>query len=262
MGLFGRAVDRVAKRLAAGPTLVLPGHPPGELADALRAYDPALRVRSDRCDFDQGSLRLHGPVDVTPELAAAAALPPGMTTAYYADVVETGTRGSRPDYVKWQDAERLVRGLAVRLGGTVHGERPLMDLKLAASVYAGQPVPAEQVISVLRPYSAGDLFVDEYQDVPGSYFLVSREDPAFLTVYWPPRLARSKLEPPPLALGELRKQQPCRWELQSKYPVAEAGRPISLLVGEAALALARRVDGTVIDPYGFPVRRPEDLLPR
>ncbi len=138
----------------------------------MRAYDPALHVRSDRFDFDHGSLRLHGPVDVTPELAAAAALPAG-TTAYYADVIETGTRGSRPDYVKWQDAERLVRGLAMRLGGTVHGERPLMDLKLAASVYAGRPVPAEQVISVLQRYANGDLFVEEYQDVPGSYFLLS-----------------------------------------------------------------------------------------
>ena len=261
MGLFGRTVDRTAKRLAAGPTLVLPGDPAGPLADAVRAYDPALHVRTGRFDFDHGSLRLHGPVDVTPELAAAAALPPG-TTAYYADVVETGTRGSRPDYVKWQDAERLVRGLAVRLGGSVHGARPLTDLKLAASVYAAQPVPAEQVISVLQRYATGDLFVEEYQDVPGSYFLLSQEDPAFLTIYWPPRLARSRLEPPPLALGGLRKQQPCRWELQSRFPVADAGRQISLMMGEAALALARQVDGTVIDPYGFPVRRPEDLLPR
>jgi len=31
--------------------------------------------------------------------------------------------------------------------------------------------------------------------------------------------------------------------------------------GEAGLALASRVNGMAIDPYGFPVDRPEDLLP-
>jgi hypothetical protein len=137
-----------------------------------------------------------------------------------------------------------------------------MELNLAASVYAGQPLPAEQVISVLQPYTGGELFVDEYQQAPGSYFLVSVEEPAFLTVYWPPRLARSKLSPSPLALGELRKHEPCRWELRSKFPVAQASRQISLTMGEAALDLARHADGTVIDAYGFPVGRPEDLLAR
>ena len=34
------------------------------------------------------------------------------------------------------------------------------------------------------------------------------------------------------------------------------------LDAEAALALAGRADGVVIDTYGFPVDRPEDLLPR
>lgn len=43
--------------------------------------------------------------------------------------------------------------------------------------------------------------------------------------------------------------------------MAAATREACLQVGEAALALAGRVDGTVIDTYGFPVSRPEDMLP-
>jgi hypothetical protein len=257
MGLF----DRTAKRLASGPTLVLATDPADEVAGALLAYDPGLRVRSDRFDFGNG-VRLHGPVELTPDLAAQAGLPPGLTAAYYADIVETGTRGTRPDDAKRQDAERLVRGLAARLGGAVHGARPPMDLNLSASVYSTQPVPAEQVIRVLQPFTDDDLFVDDYPEVPGSYFLVSEQEPRFLTVYWPPRLAKSRLQPAPLALGALREQDPCRWELRSKFPVGSAGREISLTVGEAALALAREVNGLVIDAFGFPVAQPEDLLPR
>jgi hypothetical protein len=137
-----------------------------------------------------------------------------------------------------------------------------MSLNLSASVYTAQPLPAEQVISVLQPYTDDALFTDEDQDVPGAYFLVSEQEPRFLTVFWPPRLSRSALAPPPLALGDLRDQEPARWELRSKFPAATADRAIRLTVGEAALALAHRVDGVVIDPYGFPVTRPEDLLPR
>jgi hypothetical protein len=47
-----------------------------------------------------------------------------------------------------------------------------------------------------------------------------------------------------------------------KFPAATTDRAIRLTVGEGALALARWVDGVVIDRYGFPVTRPEDLLSR
>jgi hypothetical protein len=253
--------DRTAKHLTAGPALLLAADLSDEIRTALLSYDPALRAGDGRFAFGNG-VRLYGPVSLTPDLTARAGLPAGMASAYYAGITETGSRGSRPDHAKWQDAERLVRGLAARLGGTVHEGRPPMALNLSSSVYSSQPLPAEEVISVLQPYTDGALFVDEDQEVPGAYFLVSEQEPRFLTVYWPPRLSRSALEPPPLALGELRDREPGRWELRSKFPAATAGRAIRLTVGEAALALARQVDGVTIDPYGFPVSRPEDLIPR
>jgi hypothetical protein len=97
--------------------------------------------------------------------------------------------------------------------------------------------------------------------VKDAYYLVSEEEPVFFVTDWPPRLSRSRLAVPPPALGDLRGQEPCRWDLQTKFPAATAAREVRLRVAEAALALARRGEGVVIDPYGFPVDRPEDLLP-
>jgi hypothetical protein len=41
-----------------------------------------------------------------------------MAAAYYTGI-GAGARDRRPEYAIWQDGERLVRGLAARLGGTV-----------------------------------------------------------------------------------------------------------------------------------------------
>jgi hypothetical protein len=114
---------------------------------------------------------------------------------------------------------------------------------------------------VLQPYASGRLFVEDTPDVRESYFLLTEEDPAFFTFYWPPRLSRSTVQPPAPAIGELGDREPCRWELSTKHLAATASAEVCLNVGRAALDLGRRADGTVIDSYGFPFSRPEDLLP-
>src|SRR5437660_10735342 len=119
MALF----DRTAGRLARGPAVLFPADPDG-MAEAVLRYDPAAVVKSDRFAFHNG-VELYGPVEVTTDLAIQAGLPGGQAAAgYYAAIAEGGTGRSRPDSLKWQDAERLIRGLAARLGGTVHDERP------------------------------------------------------------------------------------------------------------------------------------------
>lgn len=256
MGLF----DGTAKHLGRGPTVLFPADPADAMAEALLRYDPEVRVKGDKFVFHNG-VHLNGPVEVTADLSRKASLPAGMSAAYYASIVETGTRGSRPDDLKRQDAERLVRGLAARMGGTVHDERPPMQLDLDVSVYSAQPLPVEQVTSVMRPFFDHEIIVDEDKDVKDAYYLVTEEEPVFFVTYWPPRLSRSRLAVPPPALGELRGREPCRWDLQTKFPAATAAREVCLRVGEAALALARQAGGVVIDPYGFPVDRPGDLLP-
>ncbi|MBO0818072.1 MAG: hypothetical protein J2P30_23310 [Actinobacteria bacterium] len=258
MALF----DRTAKHLARGPAVLFPADPADAMADAVLRYDPATGVKSDRFVF-RNDVELHGPVVVTPDVARQAGLPSGLATGYYATIVDSGTSRSRPDSLKWQDAERLIRGLAARLGGTVHDEQPPMDLRLRAVVYSVQSsLPAEQVIGVLQPYvRSGALVIEKDTNVPDAYYLITEQEPVFFVAYWPPRLSRSKLALPPPALGDLSEKEPCRWDLRTKLPMATATREACLLVAEAAVALAGRADGTVIDAYGFPVDRPEDMLP-
>lgn len=258
MALF----DHAAERLARGPAVLFAADPADGMAEVILRYDPQAIVKSDGFVFHNG-VQLHGPVKVTPEVARQAGLPAGMTAGYYAAIVAGGTGRTRPDSLKWQDAERLIRGLAARLGGTMHDERPAMDLKLRVSVYSGHDLPAGQVIEVLQPYTGtGDLVFEQDTGVSGAYYLLTKAEPVFFVAYWPSRLSRSKLALPPPALGELRDKEPCRWDLRTKFPVATVSRDTCLLVAGAALALAGRTDGVVIDTYGFPVDRPEDLLPR
>jgi len=235
--------------------------PADGMAEAILRYDPQAGVKGDGFVFHNG-VQLHGPVTVSPDVARQAGLPEGMTAGYYAAIVEGGTGRPRPDSLKWQDAERLIRGLAARLGGTVHDERPPMDLRLRASVYSGHELPASQVAEVLQPYTdTGELVCQEDTGVSGAYYLLTKAEPVFFVTYWPSRLSRSRLALPPPALGELRDKEPCRWDLRTKFPVATVARETCLRVAEAALALAAGTGGVVIDTYGFPVDRPEDLLP-
>jgi hypothetical protein len=259
MALF----DRTAGHLARGPAVLFPADPAGAMVEAVLRYDPAVGVRDDRFVF-RNDVQLHGPIEVAPDLARQAGLPAGRGTGYYATIVENGTGRYRPDSLKWQDAERLIRGLAARLAGTVHDEQPPMDLRLRAVVYREEAsMPAEQVIGVLQPYvRSGALAIERDTNVPDAYYLITEQESVFFVAYWPPRVSRSRLALPPPALGDLSDKEPCRWDLRTKFPVATAKRETCLQVGEAALALAGSAAGTVIDTYGFPVDQPEDMLPR
>jgi hypothetical protein len=256
MALF----DRTARYLARGPTVLFPGDPADAMAELLLRYDPAVRVKSDRFAFRNG-VRLIGPIEVTPELTGKAGLPAGLAAAYYASIVEQGSRATRPDELKWQDAERLIRGLAARLGGTLHDERPPMKLDLMVSVYSAQPLPVEQVITVIQPFFDDEIIVERHERVRDAYFLISEEPPPFFVSYRPPRLSAVKSALPPPALGQLRGSQISRWDLDTKYQVATAAREVCLQVAAAGLALAHRAGGVVIDAYGFPVGHPGELLP-
>jgi hypothetical protein len=242
VGLF----DRTAKHLATGPTLVLPAARVDDVADLLRRYDPGLRVHSDRFSFDNGVM-LYGPVPAEA----------GMV-AYYARDWALPKREERPADAKLADGERLIRGLAIRLNGATHAQRPWARLDFDLSVYAEQPISPDQVRTVLQPYAGEEdgrqLAVDEHPNVEQSYFLISEREPVFLTAFWPGYLSRSRTAPPPLALGPLRTREPCRWQLGTAQDVTTAKPEFCRLITEAALALAAATGGVVVDMYGFPVR--------
>jgi hypothetical protein len=254
MALF----DRTARRLAGRPILLLAADPGPALLKTARLYDPGVRqwgnrLLSRRLIFSNGVL-LIGPVTVTPKLAEQAGLSAGVSLAWYAGVGASRAPGSETE--KRADGERLIRALAARLGGTTRPAELQPELALLASVYSEQPLASEQVIDVLRPY-AGDLQVEEGKN--GSCAFTGPDTP-FYTAYWPPAMS-ADLDPPP-ALGPQRKQPLHHWDLHSGTRAHVAPRTLCLKIGEAALALAASANGMAIDMFGFPLSKPEDLLPR
>jgi hypothetical protein len=119
-------------------------------------------------------------------------------------------------------------------------------------------------MSLLQPFLGDEdgrqLFVEEHETVSGCYFLISEQQPLFITSFVPSRLSRSNVFPPPLALGPLRSKEPCRWELLGMHDAADADAETRTRLSTAALALADAVHGVVTDMFGFPINRPEDLI--
>ncbi len=251
MGLF----DRSASKLPGRTTLLLAADPGEALLDAARLYDPGVRRWRGRLIFRNGVL-LFGPVTVTPELEQQAGLPAGMAVAYYTEAALQSHRERRSHEAKQSDGDRLVHGLADRLGGTVKYAGKPPGLALITSVYSEQDLAPDQVIEVLSPYG-GDFGVEDQAE--DSYSLSGKEI-YFLVAYWSPRLYREEDAPP--ALGAIRSRPLRHWDLHAAFSRKDIARELVLRVGGAALALAGRTGGVVLDEFGFPVDIPDDLLPR
>jgi hypothetical protein len=245
--------DRKASKLAAGPTLLLAADPGPALLDAARLYDPQLRHWPGRLVFGNAVL-LFGPAEVTPRLSQQAGLPPGVAVAWYAAAAVQGERGRRTHQAKIADGELLVCGLAARLGGTLFPGPSLPPRALLASVYSEQPVPADEVAAVLRPY-AGDAVIE---DAGEDSYAVGGERISFYTVYLSPRLYRAFDAPP--ALGPMRKQPLHHWDLNTGMRPSGTHPGQRLKVAEAALALAARAGGVAVDMFGFRFTTPQDFL--
>lgn len=165
------------------------------------------------------------------------------------------TRGAAVRRTSGPDGERLVRGLAARLGGSTHPARLQPDLAMMVSVYSEQAVSSGEAIEALRPY-AGDLAVDDV--TKGTYSLTGKDMP-FYTAYWPPEMSGT-LESPS-ALGPLYKRPMHHWDLHSGQQADEVAQDLCQKMGEAALALAATCGGKVVDVFGFPVSQPGDVQP-
>jgi hypothetical protein len=249
--------DRSAGKLATGPTLLLSADPGPALLDAARLYDPGVRRWNlmGRLIFGNGVL-LFGPVEVTSAVAQDAGLPAGVAVAWYAQAALQAHNQRRGHEAKEYDGEKLVRGLAARLGGTTHPAELQPDLALLASVYSERALPVGEVIDALRPH-AGDLTAEDEE--PDSYSLTGKAAP-FYTAYWGPRVYRAAEAP--AALGPIRSRPLHHWDIHSGVRASDAPRELCRTVGEAALALASQSGGVALDMFGFPISSPDDLLPR
>ncbi len=251
MGLF----DRSASKMSGRTTLLLTADPGDALLDAARLYDPEVRPWHGRLVFRNGVL-LFGPLVVTPKLEQQAGLPAGMAVAYYTGAAGHTDGGDRGHEAKQFDGDRLVRGLADRLGGTVKYARPPPDLALVTSVYSDQGLTPDQVIEVLRPYG-GDFRVEDQTE--NSYSLSGRGT-YFYVAYWSPRLYREPDAPP--AVRAIRSRPLHHWDLHAGTSAAHASRELIGKVGEATFALASRTGGVPLDVLGFRISATDDLLPR
>jgi hypothetical protein len=252
VGLFER---RTAGRLSSRTKLLLAADPGPALLDAARQYDPAVREWHGRLVFRNGVL-LFGPVQITPKLEQEAGLPAGTAVAWYTGSALQPTKEERPHDSKVDDGDNLVRGLAERLGATVRYAGPDPTPALLASVYSQPGLAVERVIEVLRPYG-GDLKAEDSDEI--SYGLTGKSAP-FYVGYFGPRIYTERDAPP--ALGSIRPGPLHHWDINTGVNAKRAAHKLCLTVGEAALALARESGGVALDMLGFPLTRPEDLLPR
>jgi hypothetical protein len=251
VGLF----DRSGSKLSGSTALLFTADPGDALLDAARVYDPHVRPWHGRLIFRNGVL-LFGPLAVTPKLEQQAELPAGMAVAYYTGAAGHTPGGDRGHEAKHFDGDRLVRGLADRLGGTVKYAGPPPDLALVTSVYSEQGLTPDQVIELLRPYG-GDFKVEDKTE--NSYSLSGRGT-YFYVAYWSPRLYREPDAPP--AVGAMRSRPLHHWDLHTGTGRKHVARELVQRVGDATLALASRSGGVALDVLGFPVNSPDDLLPR
>lgn len=251
MGLFDRSASKVQDRTA----LLFTADPGDGLLDAARLYDPDVRAWRGRLIFQNGIL-LFGPVAVTPKLEQQAELPAGIAVAYYTGAAGHTEGGDRGHEAKVFDGDRLVRGLADRLGGTVKYAGAPPDLALVTSVYSEQAVAPDEVIELLRPYGGNFRVEDETEN---SYSL-SGAGTRFYVAYWSPKLYRVPDAPP--AVGAMRSRRLHHWDLHAGHGRKHVPRELAQSVGGATLALASRSSGVALDVLGFPVTSADDLLPR
>jgi hypothetical protein len=251
VGLF----DRSASKLQGRTALLFTADPGDGLLDAARLYDPDVRAWRGRLIFQNGIL-LFGPVAVTPKIEQQAELPAGMAVAYYTGAAGHTEGGDRGHDAKVFDGDRLVRGLADRLGGTVEYTGAPPDLALVTSVYSEQAVASDQVIEVLRSYGGNFRVEDQTENT----YSLSGAGTRFYVAYWSPKLYRVPDAPP--AVGPMRSRRLHHWDLHAGHGRKHVPRELAQSVGEATLALASRSGGVALDVLGFPVTSADDLLPR
>ena len=259
MGLF----DRSASKLPGKTILLLAADPGDALLQAARLYDPGVRPWHGRLVFRNGVL-LFGPVTVTPQLEQQAGLPAGMPVAYYTGAALRTSGELRGGNKAWQvnhetklsHGDRLVCGLADRLGGIVKYAGKPPDLALLTSVYSEQALAPDQVVEVLRPYGGDFKVEDQTKDT----YSLSGQKIYFMVAYWPPRMYREMDAPP--ALGAMRSGSLHHWDLHAAFSRKDVAPELIARVVEGTLALASRAGGIAVDELGFTVSSPGGLLPR
>jgi hypothetical protein len=237
----------LARRLRKGPALLLAADPGDRLLDAVRRFDP-------RAEPGDGFLELTfclltGPIEVTPELAAAARLPEDVPIAYL------------PEHMSPQHAPNtslVVSGLAHTLGGVRHPPDPDVPgdvwVDPVASVFTVDLTPPDELHKLVAPY----LPAAEVTEIPLAEYGIAGPDvvSGAISIECGGLMSYDATMPPPAL-----RDPPARYEYaifveHDSLPVAPE---LLRRAGEVALAIAAGTAGRPLDINGFLISRPEDV---
>lgn len=273
MGLFGgNERAKLLRWLRNGDVrlLLLPADPgQDQMLEYIRLFNPQAQLAP------HGSINVDGlreiylsrgyPID--PDIATAAEVPDGLGVAYFV------SKTTRAQPLSWSDVQqkdkeqvdasfRLVRGLAIRLGGTAWPETPVLREPLEARVYAHAAVSPEAVHHGVAKYARG---LAPYRNVTLASMNVSAwraENDGLQAELWPQGKVGLMLRDMPRSMGDwyARPSELSAIRLELATPANQAEPATARLLGECALDRAGSLGGKCVDQLGFRATRPEDLV--
>jgi hypothetical protein len=227
------------RRLRTGPALLFAEDPGERLLDAVRRFDP--RAEPGDGFVELSFCLLTGPIEVTPEMAAAARLPRHLPIAFLPEHL------SRLDAI---NTSFLVGGLAHALGGVRHPTGPAgpadMWLDPVTSVFTADLPPPDELRKLVSPYLPGA----EVTEIPLAEYGIGGPDAISIEVGW---LMSYDATMPPPTLRDPWARYECAIFVEPTAP------EVLRRAGQVALAVAAGTGGVPLDINGFLIDRPEDV---
>jgi len=292
--LFHPRRATLVQSLTQSVRLLLPADPgPDRMLDAVREYNPAARHSvGGGINVDGGHFTLTSALEVDADLGREAGLSPDITAAYFADWQPTARGAERQTQIQRYRAQAacLLGGLAARFGGLSAPPCEQAGAALRAEVYTPHrldPAALSGLVSRRVPALAGAPVtgLDDRQAIS----LIATSDPGpeqegrsdlgvfgvrgpgvpFGVEYWPPSIAvqpimRDWTGGRSLAilagLGRMKLSDLSMIVVRAGQPTVGADPGVARAVAEAGLGLAADTEGICVDPFGFGVRRPDDLV--
>ena len=272
MALFGPGTQQhMLVSLRRDLRLLLPADPGRDrLIEYVHLFDPRARVAmAGRIDVgNERDLYITEGLQIVPEVAAEVGVPAGMTMAFF---VQNNPRGvpfstigplntKKELYIR---SERLMNGLAVRMGGVAWPEAAVLSEPLRATIYTHREVTAEQVHEVVARYAPGlaPHFDPTFGPVGVSTWRTG--DGQFEASHWPKGTTAVLLPRAPRGVGDdLFYHRSDNWavRLELSTPANRADPHTARLVGECALEIAAMSHGACVDQLDFRVRDPRELV--
>jgi hypothetical protein len=160
-------------------------------------------------------------------------------------------------------SERLVNGLAVRMGGVAWPEAPVLGEPLRATVYTFREVSAEQVYEIVASYAPGlaPHFDPTFGPVGVSTWRTG--DGQFEASHWPKGTVSALLPRAPRGVGDeifYHRTESRAVRLELSTPANQADPHTARLLGQCALEVAAMSGGVCVDQLDFRLRDPGELV--